>query len=214
INSAGQPVVQVVVGSTAQPSDGVVAANIAAVIGNLAYTTTPITATVTNTAGVSCTVTTPTCTLSNSQVWLGEKGSVTAAGSYNLKALIGSVLNGAVLNAGTVGASKATQSGSSNQYSYPQTNSPFAVTSTPTSTSAFAGLGALGVNSSVVSTTNGGGLTFSQLSIFSTSQYFDNVVQLTSSQVPGLLTNSGNYQETESLWLEGFPVYDQAAGVQ
>lgn len=214
INSAGQPVVQVVVGSSAQPSDGVVAANIAAVIGNLAYTTTPITATVGNTNAVSCTVTTPSCTLSDQQVWLGEKGTVSAAGSYNLKALIGSVLNGATLNAGTLGASKATQSGTSNQYSYPQTNSPFAITSTPAATSAFAGYGALGVNSSVVSSTNGGGITFSQLSVFSGAQYFDNVVQLTSSQVPGLLTNSGSYQETESLWLEGFPVYDQAAGIQ
>ncbi|MGC8888996.1 MAG: S-layer protein, partial [Candidatus Micrarchaeia archaeon] len=43
INSAGQPVVQIVVGSQAKPSDGVVAANIAAVIGNLAYTSTPVT---------------------------------------------------------------------------------------------------------------------------------------------------------------------------
>ena len=46
INTAGQPVVQIVVGSTAQPSDGVVAANIAAVIGSLAHTSTNITAVV------------------------------------------------------------------------------------------------------------------------------------------------------------------------
>ena len=44
INSAGQPVVQIVVGGTAQPSDGVVAANIAAAIGSLAHTTQNITA--------------------------------------------------------------------------------------------------------------------------------------------------------------------------
>src|SRR5208282_2506979 len=74
INNAGQPVVQIVVGSTAQPSDGVVAANIAAVIGNLAFTTTPITATVAGTGGLTCSVTTPKCTLSNQQVWLGERG--------------------------------------------------------------------------------------------------------------------------------------------
>ena len=34
----GEPAVKVVVGSKAAPSDGVVAANIAAMLGNLAYT--------------------------------------------------------------------------------------------------------------------------------------------------------------------------------
>ncbi|MCL5122587.1 MAG: S-layer protein, partial [Candidatus Marsarchaeota archaeon] len=40
INNAGQPTVQVVVGSLAKPSDGVAAGNIAAAIGNLAFTQT------------------------------------------------------------------------------------------------------------------------------------------------------------------------------
>ncbi|MDE1805062.1 MAG: S-layer protein, partial [Candidatus Micrarchaeota archaeon] len=107
INSAGQPVVQIVVGSSSQPSDGVVAANIAAVIGNMAFTSTPITATVGGQSNVKCVVTTPSCTLTNAQVYLGESGTVTAAGSYTLKALIGSVINAADLNYGTIGNSKA-----------------------------------------------------------------------------------------------------------
>ncbi|MDE1870256.1 MAG: S-layer protein, partial [Candidatus Micrarchaeota archaeon] len=137
INSAGQPVVQIVLGSTSQPSDGVVAANIAAVIGNLAFTSTPITATVGNTGAVSCAVTTPSCTLTGQQVWLGEKGSVSAAGSYTIKALIGSVLNGAALNYGTLPSTKTlqgTSASNSGSYAYsegPNTAMP-AVTGSPT----------------------------------------------------------------------------------
>ncbi len=96
ITSAGQPVVQIVVGSTAQPSDGVVAANIAAVIGNLAFTSTPVTATVSGAERVRCVVTTATCSVSNQQVWLGESGISAPSGSYGFTALIGSVLNRAV----------------------------------------------------------------------------------------------------------------------
>ena len=40
---AGEPNVKIVVGSTAQPSDAVAAANIAAMIGNLAYKSSPVT---------------------------------------------------------------------------------------------------------------------------------------------------------------------------
>ncbi|MGC9129782.1 MAG: S-layer protein, partial [Candidatus Micrarchaeia archaeon] len=87
INSAGQPVVQIVVGSQAKPSDGVVAANIAAVIGNLAYTSTPVTATVNGANALTCSVTTPTCTLTNKQVYLGVRGLVAPTGSYEISAL-------------------------------------------------------------------------------------------------------------------------------
>ncbi len=51
ISTTGQPVVQIVVGSTAQPSDGVVAANIAAVIGSLAHTTQNVTASISGPGG-------------------------------------------------------------------------------------------------------------------------------------------------------------------
>ena len=94
INNQGQPVVQIVVGSGAQPSDGVVAANIAAAIGSLAHTTQNITATVSGRSQVKCVVTTPTCTLSNQQVWLGENGLTVGAGSYSITTLIGSEPNG------------------------------------------------------------------------------------------------------------------------
>ena len=43
INSAGQPVIQIVIGSASLPSDGIAASNIAATIGSLSHTTTAVT---------------------------------------------------------------------------------------------------------------------------------------------------------------------------
>jgi len=209
INSAGQPVVQLVVGSQAAPSDGVVAANIAAVIGNLAFTSTPVTASVNGQSGLGCTLTSTQCTLSNQEVWLGEKGVVSASGSYTLQALIGSVLNGGSLNYNNLNWTKVLQTGSSNQYAYTEPFSgPYAITSTPTATSAWTGHG-ISPAVSVLSNSNGGGVSFSK---FANSGY-DNVVRLAQAQVPGLLANSGSYSESEYLWLSGFPVFDQASGV-
>ncbi|MDE1854695.1 MAG: hypothetical protein KGH57_00005, partial [Candidatus Micrarchaeota archaeon] len=131
INSAGQPVVQIVVGSGSQtqytpaPSDGVVAANIAAVIGNMAFASTPITATVRGGSGLQCIVTTATCLLSNQQVWLGEAGVSAPTGSYGFTALIGSVLNrGITLGspASTKGLASTSTYGS--QQGFTTTNSP------------------------------------------------------------------------------------------
>ncbi len=207
INSQGQPVVQIVVGSTAQPSDGVVAANIAAVIGSLAHTSQNVTATVNGRSSVTCVVTTPTCTLSNQQVWLGEKGVVVPTGSYSFQALIGSVLNPGVLTSGTLTNTKSIQS-SSSSYDYPNPSSaPYAITSNPTATSVYAGIG-ISPATSVSASTNGGGVAFTRF----TSSGYDNILQLTSTQVPGLQSSSGTYQETESLWLAGFPVYNQNTG--
>ena len=98
INNAGQPVVQIVIGSGAKPSDGVAAANIAAAIGNLAHTSQNITATVNATQAAKVLsaqiVGSSGYTLSNQQVWLKESASATApSGSYGSTALIGSVLN-------------------------------------------------------------------------------------------------------------------------
>lgn len=224
INSAGQPVVQIVIGSTAQPSDGVVGANIAAVIGNLAFTSTPITATVGNTAAVKCAVTSPTCTLSNQKVWLGLRGTVVSAGSYSFKALIGSIMNGGVNNFNTLQYSKVAQSGSTTNYAYPQGangNGNIPITSTPTMTSAFAGFGALPLNMSIIASVGtgsngGGGLAFSStsLSAFASSQYWDNILPLGTTQIPGLLSNSGSWQESEFIWLEGFPVFDNGPAVR
>ncbi len=210
INTAGQPVVQIVVGSQAQPSDGVVAANIAAVIGSLAHTSTAVTATVSGRSGVSCVVTTPTCTLSNQQVWLGEQGLVVPTGSYSFTALIGSVLNGGVESSGTLSYTKSAQSTSSS-YVYPHSSTnPYDIISNPTATSAYTGfVSSIPTGSPTPSASStGGGLTFSQF----TKNGFDNVVELTNAQIPGLLSNSGTTQETESLWLAGFPVYNQNTG--
>ena len=209
INNQGQPVVQIVLGSQAKPSDGVVAANIAAVIGSLAHTSQNITAYVSGTSGVSCVVTTPTCTLSNQQVWLGERGLVVPAGSYSFSALIGSVLNPGVLSSGNLANTKTVQS-TAGSFDFPDpTTSPYPITSTPTATSAYTGISSgISPSTSVSATNNGGGVTFTRF----TNNGFDNVLQLTSSQVPGLLSSAGTYQESESLWLAGFPVYNQNSG--
>lgn len=207
INTAGQPVVQIVVGSTAQPSDGVVAANIGATIGSLAHSSQNITATVNGRSGVKCVVTTPTCTLSNQQVWLGESGAVTPSGAFSFTALIGSVLNAGVLNAGNLPNTKSLQSSTS--YTYTEGSSPYPITSTPNPTSVWAGTPSapLTPQISVTSTTNGGGLTFTQF--FKSTAGVDNIVRIGNAQVPGLQNSAGTYQETTALWLGGFPVFNQ-----
>ncbi len=202
INSAGQPVVQVVVGSQAQPSDGVVAANIAAVIGNLAFTTTPVTATVAGKGGLSCVVTTATCTVSGQQVYLGESGTSTPAGSYGFTALIGSVLNRGI-TLGSPISTKTPQSFASGYASqndvalYTTTNSPpdspYIGTTVPTSMSATASY-------------NGGGMAFNG---FSNTLGGDNLMVIGNSQFPTLMSNAGTHGESEYLFLTGFPVYDQ-----
>jgi len=120
-------------GSQAKPSDGVVAANIAAVIGNLAYTSTPVTATVNGAGALTCSVTTPTCTLTNKQVYLGVRGLVAPSGSYEISALIGSVLNGGVFSTGNLQATKSLststtyafeKAGTGQLYQIPSTTTP------------------------------------------------------------------------------------------
>lgn len=91
ITADGTPNVKVVVGANAAASDGVAAANIAALIGNLAFTSQQVTATVGGTAGLGCTVTgaggTGTCAVSNQQVTLdvtvpGTVGGVAPFNTY------------------------------------------------------------------------------------------------------------------------------------
>ncbi len=199
INSAGQPVVQIVVGSTAQPSDGVVAANIAAVIGSLSFTSTPITATVGGTTGLKCVVTSATCSLSNQQVWLGVSGVSAPAGTYAFTALIGSVLNRAVV-LGVPQFTKGLQTAASG-YAYQE---GFTTTNSPAD-SPFTASGSVPTSTSASASSNGGGLTFTS---FTTSKA-DNIMQITNSQFSSLASNWGTYGESESLWLTGFPVYDQ-----
>jgi hypothetical protein len=205
INSAGQPVVQVVVGSTAQPSDGVVAANIAAVIGNLAFTSTPVTATVSGTSGVACVVTTPSCTLTNQQVWLGESGTSAPTGTYGFTTLIGAVINRGITLGSPVQEKSLAVSGTTSQYGYQEGHS---ITASPAQ-SPYTAAGYVPTSTSASGASNGGGLSFTAFANPSGIGGIDNILQITSAQLPSLLTNAGAYGESESIWVTGFPVYNQ-----
>jgi hypothetical protein len=215
VNSQGQPVVQIVVGGTAQPSDGVVAANIAAVIGNLALTTQNISATVNGQSGVKCVLTSTTgasCPLTMEQVWVGEKGLSAPSGSYAFSALIGSVLNRAV-SLNSPGNTKTLQS-SSSQYAFPDsgpTSVGQLITTTPQA-SPYSLIGYVPTQVLPSSTTTGGGVSFNSFSD-PTTPPSDNVYEITPTQLPGLTSNWGGVGETGYLWLTGFPVFDQQSGV-
>lgn len=205
ISNSGQPVVQIVVGSSAQPSDGVVAANIAAAIGNLAYTSVPVTATVNQTQAQSVlhvAVSSPSYSLSNQQVWLNESGVVGSTSStFAFTALIGSVLNqGVILNAPQ--NTKALQG--SGQYAFPESTT----TATSPAPSPYTSAGSVPFITSVVASNNGGGVSFSS-GFSSGSPNNDNLLQVTSTQLPSLLNNFGGSGENTYLWLTGFPVFDQ-----
>ncbi|MEM3400039.1 MAG: S-layer protein [Candidatus Micrarchaeia archaeon] len=91
INQNGVPVVKIAVGAKAAASDGVAAANIAAMIGNLAYTQRTITAEVQGTA--TCSVTgggagAGTCPVSNEKVTLNVTIPGTVTGATGFKTLI------------------------------------------------------------------------------------------------------------------------------
>jgi hypothetical protein len=207
INNNGQPVVQIVVGSSAKPSDGVVAANIAAAIGNLAFTSVPVTASVNQTQankvlGVS--VSSSSYTLSNQQVWLNESGIVSSSStSYVFGALIGSVLNQAViLNSPQ---STKTLQGAGTQYSFPETTT----TSTSPAASPYTSAGSVPFITSVVASNNGGGVSFPSGFSVGGSPLNDNLLEITNSQLPTLASNFGGNGESTYLWLTGFPVFDQ-----
>jgi len=91
VNQNGQPVAQVVVGSAAAASDGVVAANIAAMIGNMAYKTQTLSASTTGTA--TCSVgggatSGGTCAISNEKVKLQVTLPGVVSGAFGWKTLI------------------------------------------------------------------------------------------------------------------------------
>ena len=209
ISNSGQPLWQIVVGHAAQPSDGVDAANLAATIGNLAYTSVPVTATVNATQAKSVLgvqVTSASYTLTNQQVWLNVSGISTATGTYGFTALIGSVLNKAIIS-GSPQYTKALQTAASgyaytdnSASSYNLNNNPAQSPYTP-----------IGGPSTVVTTfptvTTGGGVVFSSFSVGTGTG--DNILQITNAQLPALLNNAGKYAETESLWMTGFPVFQQ-----
>lgn len=203
INNAGQPVVQVVVGSLAKPTDAVAAGNIAAAIGNLAFTQKTISPLINTTAAKAAlhvSVTSSSYTLSNKQVWLNESSTTSVQGAYSFSALIGSVLNRGI----QLGSPQNTKSLQANSYSYLESNSltlspaasPYTVPGVPFS--------------SVTASYNGGGVSFSSLTKGSSPSAYDNILQVSHSNLPALLSNYGNNGENEYLWLTGFPVYDQA----
>ena len=97
VDSNGAPVVKVVVGSQAQPSDGVAAALIAGAIVSKAYSTQTLTAQVAGTATCSAgnqSSTGGTCSISNQEATLDitVPGTV-AAGTWTGQNLIGDYLD-------------------------------------------------------------------------------------------------------------------------
>lgn len=206
ISNSGQPMVQVVVGSNSKPSDGIAAGNIAAAIGNLAYTTTPVTASVdqASLSALKVSSSNSNYSLSNQQVWLNESGVTSATGaSYIFSALIGSVLNqGIVL--GSQSSTKSLQGGGSS-YAFTETSS---TTASPISSPYVA---SDYVPNSGFSNVQGGGVTFDSFTNTIGSQ--DNILQVSSSQLSVLKNNWGSNGETEYLWLTGFPAFDAESGV-
>ncbi len=204
VSSAGQPVVQIALGYNgtypASITDGVAAADIAAAIGNLAYTTTPVTVNVNASQARSIlkpVVTSSAYKLTDQQVWLNESSAAFVSGSYSFGALIGSVLNrGIKLN--TLAATKTV--GTSD--AYPST---YNLTASPTA-SPYTATGFVPVSTSVSASTNGGGVSFSSF-LNGTDA---NIMRVTSTNLPSLFSNYGSNGENEYLWLTGFPVYDQA----
>ncbi len=205
ISNSGQPVVQVVVGSGAKPSDGVAAANIAAAIGNLAYTSVPVTASVNQTEAAKvlhATVSPSQYSLSNQAVYINASGVTSGpAGTFSFTTLIGSVLNRAV-KVGPVSATKSLKDyRSGDAYynaAYDTSKSPVFSPYVTTGTSS-------AINTTISASTNGGGLSFSSF----TNSSGDNILRVTHSNLNNLLINSGNYSESEYLWLMGAPVYNQ-----
>ncbi len=207
IGSSGTPQVQIVIGSQAKPSDGVVAGNIAATIGSLSYTSQAITATPTGTSGVKCVVTTPACSITNQQVWLGESGVSAPSGTFTFTALIGSVLNRAI-QLGQPGATKAlSTAGAGYAYSWGYTT-----TNSPTDSPYTAAGGAPQPTTGLTASQNAGGIQVSTGGTFKATTNpgnADNILEITNAQYPALLNNYGAYHENGYLWLTGFPVYDQ-----
>ncbi|MCL4381073.1 S-layer protein, partial [Candidatus Marsarchaeota archaeon] len=201
ISNSGQPVVQVVVGSGAKPSDGVAAANIAAAIGNLAHASIPITASVNATQAAKVLGASPSqYSLSNQAVYINSTSVTTGpSGTYSFQALIGSVLNRAV-KVGPVSATKYLATYASGDAYY---NTNYGTTSSPV----FSPYVSSGVpmNTTVSAGTNGGGVTFSSF----TNSTGDNLLRVTSTNLASLESNAGTSGESEYLWLTGVPVYNQ-----
>ena len=140
--------------------------------------------------------------LTNQQVYFNESTTAYISGTYSFSALIGSVFNRGV-KTNQYGATKTLQS--SSQYTYPEEDviSPSGV-SMP---SPFTTYGSVPFEYSVTASTSGGGVSFSSFSVGTN----DNILRVTSSQLPALASNMGANLESEYLWLTGMPVFDQGS---
>ncbi len=108
ISADGAPQVKVVVGTNAAASDGVAAANIAALIGNLAFKSQTITPTVGGLTNLGCTVSgaggTGTCAVSNQKVTLDVTVPGTVGGVYPFNIYINDWIDKKLENRLVVGA--------------------------------------------------------------------------------------------------------------
>ena len=120
--SNGSPQVKIVVGTAAQPSDAVAAANIAAMIGNLAYTSTPVS--INGESGLACSGSagTATCSGGSATIQVTTPG-INPATAYQMTTLINSALN-ADYTSSLTSQQRAQTSGLSNQITSFQ-NAPF-----------------------------------------------------------------------------------------
>lgn len=110
INDNGAPMAKVVVGSNAHISDGVAAANIAAVLGNMAFKSVEVTATPTGINGLSCDVSgdsAGTCSVLSKSVDLEvvTPAGVIPAGAYGFSTLINDYIDANLENRNAISSS-------------------------------------------------------------------------------------------------------------
>lgn len=131
--------------------------------------------------------------------------TVPQANAAPFSTLIGSVLNGGVLPGNLIATKQLQGAG---QYTYPEILS--LVNAYP-AMSPYTGAGGVPF-SLVAASANGGGVIFNQ-GFSKTSPNNDNLLRMQCTQLATLLCNYGSNGESETLWFAGFPVFDQATGV-
>lgn len=201
IGANGAPQVQIVVGNNAKITDGIVAANIAAILGQLSYAQKQVNLTYNLSLPTAISNITSKYSLSNVGVYLNESGiSGTSSSSVIFNTLIGSIINQAVLqNPGSATYTKSLQG--SGSYTFPESSN---INSVPQS-SPYTFIG-VPINQTISADYNGGGVSFPGFSSFSNGSTYDNILNI---NMPGLLSNSGKTSETESLWMTGMTAFNQ-----
>ena len=123
--------------------------------------------------------------------------------TYTIFIPIGAVLNQGLLDSNP-DAAKTLQS--SLPYAFPSESSPYSLGNPSIIPSPFAGASGIPEISNTINySKNGGGLTYSSFS----SNGFENMIRLSNSQLPSLLSNNGLYDESQYLWVGGFSLFDQ-----